>query len=70
VRDNTGNRATLSVDGQVTRPLDAGDRVTVTRAPYRFPLVKSGVRSTYDVLRTRLGWSGQPPYEAEPEGTD
>ncbi len=67
--DRTDHRSTFSVDGQVTRPLQAGQRVLVTRAAHRFPLVRSGIRTRYDVLRSRLGWSGQPPFETDQEGT-
>ena len=49
--------------------LDAGERVIVTRARHHFPLVRSGIRTRYDVLRSRLGWSGQPPYDPDEEGT-
>lgn len=69
VQDQTDNRATFSADGQITRPLEAGQSVLVTRAAHHFPLVRSGIRTRYDVLRSRLGWSGQPPYEADQEGT-
>jgi len=65
VEDNAGNRATFSADGQITRPLDVGQRVVVTRAAHHFPLVRSGIRTRYDVLRSRLGWSGQPPLETD-----
>jgi hypothetical protein len=40
-----------------------GETLQVTRATHRFPLVRTGVRSRYEVLRSRLGWSGQPPFE-------
>ncbi len=68
VLERGDNRATFSADGQVTRPLEMGERVIVTRAPHHFPLVRSGIRTRYDVLRSRLGWSGQPPYDADEEG--
>jgi NAD+ kinase len=67
VPDHADGHATFSADGQVTRPLAAGERVVVTRAPHNFPLVRSGIRTRYDVLRSRLGWSGQPPFEVDPE---
>jgi len=65
VLDHGENRATFSADGQVTRPLDSGERVIVTRARHHFPLVRSGIRTRYDVLRSRLGWSGQPPFDPD-----
>ena len=63
LRDHGQNQATFSVDGQITRPLLMGEAAEVTRAAHTFPLVRTGVRTRYEVLRTRLGWSGQPPYE-------
>ena len=68
VEDHTDNRATFSADGQVTRPVDVGERVVVTRADHNFPLVRSGIRTRYDVLRSRLGWSGQPPFDTDLAG--
>lgn len=63
--DHTQTAATFSGDGQVTVRLPFSRSVDVSRSPHTFPLVKSGFRTRYDVLRTRLGWSGRPPYEAD-----
>jgi NAD+ kinase len=65
--DHSQSRATFSADGQVSRSLDFEERVEISRAAWRFPLVQSGFRTRYDVLRTRLGWSGKPPYEEDLE---
>ena len=65
--DHTQTRATFSSDGQVSLILPFSDRVDISRAPWRFPLVQSGFRTRYEVLRTRLGWSGKPPYEEDLE---
>jgi NAD+ kinase len=54
--------ARLSVDGQVSVEIGPGVEVSIRRAAHRFPLVKTGIRGRYDVLRDRLGWSGLPPY--------
>jgi NAD+ kinase len=54
--------AMLSADGQVSVGIDSDVEVRIRRAAYRFPLVKTGARGRYDVLRDRLGWSGLPPY--------
>jgi len=54
--------ARLSADGQVSVELESDVEVRIRRAAHRFPLVKTGVRGRYDVLRDRLGWSGLPPY--------
>jgi NAD+ kinase len=53
----------LAVDGQVLVPLAAGDVVEVRRSPVPARLVLPGDRTFYDVLRQRLHWAGQPPYE-------
>jgi NAD+ kinase len=65
--DHTRAGATFSADGQVTAHLPITESVEISRAPFPFPLVASGYRTRYDVLRTRLGWSGRPPYETELE---
>jgi len=54
--------AMLSADGQVSVEIRSDEEVRIRRATHRFPLVKTGARGRYDVLRDRLGWSGQPPY--------
>lgn len=60
--DHSRGGVSFTADGQVSAPLAVGETVEITRAAQRFPLVRSGVRSNYDVLRSRLNWSGQPPY--------
>jgi NAD+ kinase len=54
--------ARLSADGQVSVEIESNVDVRIRRAAHCFPLVKTGVRGRYDVLRDRLGWSGLPPY--------
>jgi len=61
---------TFSVDGQVSVPLHSDSFVEISAAPYRFPIVRTGLRDRYRVLRERLGWSGHPPYEEEADGED
>jgi NAD+ kinase len=46
----------LTLDGQVGRELQPGDRVEIRRAPYYLRLVKSPYRSHFEILRTKLGW--------------
>ncbi len=46
----------LTVDGQETVKLAAGDSVIVSRANYRARLVDFGLRTFYDKLRTKLRW--------------
>jgi NAD+ kinase len=47
----------LTVDGQVTEPLEPGDRVFVREAPYRALLIASGREAFYRALRSKLNWS-------------
>jgi NAD+ kinase len=48
------------IDGQVRRPLEAGDAVEVRRAPVTFKLAKVPGFSYYATLHRKLGWGGQP----------
>jgi NAD+ kinase len=58
-------RPGLAVDGQVLVDLADGDEVEVRRSAQPFFLAMPTGRSFFDVLRTRLHWAGQPPYEGE-----
>jgi NAD+ kinase len=49
-------RVYLSVDGQVSTPLQAGDVVRVTKSPNRVHFVRSSHRSYFDILRVKLNW--------------
>ncbi|MDR7484252.1 MAG: NAD(+)/NADH kinase [Armatimonadota bacterium] len=51
-----GEEVCLSVDGQESHPLRAGDRVVVRRAAARTRLVRLQPPSFYSILRTKLGW--------------
>jgi NAD+ kinase len=46
----------LTLDGQVGRAMQSGDRVEIRRAPYSLKIVKSPHRSHFQILRTKLGW--------------
>ncbi|MBE9503594.1 MAG: NAD(+)/NADH kinase [Proteobacteria bacterium] len=48
----------LTMDGQVTFALKAGDMVEVYKADSCINLIKSPYRDYYEVLRTKLKWSG------------
>lgn len=50
----------LTVDGQQTMALEAGDRVAVRRAARKALIVRSRRRGFYEVLRTKLHWAGEP----------
>ena len=53
----------LTVDGQVQVELTDGDTVTVCRAEPGLKLIKPGIRSYFNVLREKLGWSGHARYQ-------
>jgi NAD+ kinase len=46
----------LTIDGQITEPLEPGDRIYIRKAPCCARLVASGRRAFYDALRTKLAW--------------
>lgn len=46
----------LSVDGQVSLPLQTGDFIEVGESPNRIKLVQSHSRSHFEILRTKLNW--------------
>ena len=51
---------TLTVDGQHSFNLKPGDVVRFSRAPENTLLVRSDKRNFYEVLRSKLRWSGGP----------
>lgn len=53
---DAADAATLSVDGQESHPLRAGERVIVRRAVERARLVRLRASTFYTLLRTKLGW--------------
>jgi NAD+ kinase len=48
----------LTLDGQVTEPLEPEDRISIRRAPCTARLIASDRRAFYTALRTKLNWSG------------
>jgi NAD+ kinase len=50
----------LTVDGQSLTPLDEGDYVLVRASGERARIIRSDQRTFYEVLRTKLNWSGGP----------
>jgi NAD+ kinase len=58
-------RPGLAVDGQVLENLREGDEVEIRRSPHAFHLAVPKGRRFFEVLRSRLQWAGQPPYERE-----
>jgi NAD+ kinase len=52
------NRARLTVDGQISRPLAAGDDIEIRRAKSRVSMLSLKRESFYEVLREKLAWAG------------
>ncbi|MDR2630071.1 MAG: NAD(+)/NADH kinase [Spirochaetaceae bacterium] len=50
----------LTVDGQITEPLEPKDRIFIQKAPYPALLIASDREVFYRVLRSKLNWSGGP----------
>ena len=50
----------LTIDGQETVPLLPRDTVTIRKAPNPARIVHTDRRTFYEVLRTKLNWTGEP----------
>jgi len=48
----------LTVDGQVTKKLEGGDRVFLRKAPYHSLLIASDRAVFFQALKTKLAWAG------------
>ena len=55
-----GGLVSLTIDGQETIPLLPRDCVTICRAPNKALIVHTDKRTFYEVLRTKLNWTGEP----------
>ena len=55
-RENGGAEVYVTFDGQTGTPLDAGDEVTIRRAPRNVKLVRASARTYFEVLRQKLKW--------------
>ncbi len=60
VDENQRADVLLTVDGQESFPLEEGDVVSITGRPGGVRVIKSDRRVFYEVVRTKLGWSGGP----------
>lgn len=63
LRANPGTAA--SIDGQVSTPLQEGDRVEVRRGPHRLPVVKNPAWPFFRTLSSKLQW-GRSPHHHSP----
>jgi NAD+ kinase len=60
VEDNQRADVLLTVDGQESFPLQEEDKVVVRGSAAGARVIKSDKRVFYEVVRTKLGWSGGP----------
>lgn len=60
VDDNQRADVLLTIDGQESFPLEEGDEVRVLGRAAGARVIKSDRRVFYEVVRTKLGWSGGP----------
>jgi len=59
--------ATLTLDGQVSYTLKSGDTIVIKKSKYVTILITSPDRDYMEILRTKLGWSGQPSGAVRPD---
>jgi len=60
VDDNQRAEVLLTIDGQESFPLKEGDVVSMSGRAGGVRVIKSDRRVFYEVVRTKLGWSGGP----------
>lgn len=60
IEQNQRTEVVLTVDGQQTVSLAEGDRLTLRPADTKVKIVRSNKRNFYEVLRSKLKWSGGP----------
>ncbi len=53
-----GNEAMLTVDGQKTRPLEKGEKITIKKSERATRLIVSEEYNFYDLVRRKLKWGG------------
>ena len=56
---------TVSIDGQLSQGLSAGDVVEVAKENSYFLVVNNPIRSQWDTLAAKLGWAEKPKYKKE-----
>lgn len=54
--DALEEQAYLTLDGQIGYELKRGDRITISKSPYRVNLVRPQEQTYYKVLRNKLRW--------------
>jgi len=61
VRVNEGTM--ISIDGQISLGMSAGDVVSIERGENDFLVVNNPLRTNWDTLATKLGWAEKPKYK-------
>jgi NAD+ kinase len=56
-----GSEVFVTFDGQTGFALQAGDLVSIRRAPRPLRIVKSATRTYFEILREKLKWGGETP---------
>lgn len=56
---------TVSIDGQLSQSLSAGDVVEVAKEGGYFLVVNNPIRSQWDTMAAKLGWAEKPKYKKE-----
>lgn len=54
--DDLDEQAYLTLDGQIGHELTRGDRIMISKSPYRVMLVRPQEQTYYKVLRNKLRW--------------
>jgi NAD+ kinase len=57
---SASEQSTLTLDGQVTRPLSTQSHLSIRKSPVAFRLVQN--RNYFDILREKLNFGGLPGY--------
>ncbi len=52
----SGDDVMVTVDGQVGVPMDEGDVMTCTKAPFTIQLIQPSQKNFFDILREKLKW--------------
>jgi NAD+ kinase len=60
--DDAPDGMMLAIDGQIHRPVQSNDRITIQRSDQCFQLIRLPGHSYYSTLHRKLGWYGQLEY--------
>lgn len=60
VEEEQRTKVILTIDGQVVYALEPGDILRISQSIRTISIIRSDQRNFYEVLRTKLNWSGGP----------